>query len=162
MNDKKEVNVLVLYTARSLIALVGIWILKLILVSLPFIKELEIPDFSLSMVQIVNIAINLVIIVLLVNYSIGMKKYWPIQFPKSSEMGSVLSSLVLLITLIVGYGCLKQILEAFTNESESLLILQIIFIITAVFVLIRVALIIYQALPKWLNNIKDSLSEPPK
>ena len=45
--------------------------------------------------------------------------------------------------------------------SEAVLILQIVFLVAAVLLLLRASLVVYQSLPKWLNNLRDSLLTPP-
>lgn len=161
MAQKKEVKVIGLYTLRTLVTLLGIWILKLIVVSLPFFKELSIPDFPFTVVQIVNLFITIVIVVIIGNYGIGLSKYWPLEFPKAPEAGTVLTMIVFLIALITAYDSLKEVLETLVEGSEAVLILQIVFLVTSVMLLIRAALVVHQSLPKWLNNLRKSLSAPP-
>jgi len=159
--NEKEYHVLGLYTLRTIVILIGIWILKLILVSLPFFKELSIPDFPLRIIQIVNIFISFVVIAFLINFALGISKYWPLEFPKAQEAGTVFSMFILLIALIISYGTLKDVLEALIFEPEPVLILQIIFLLIAIVLLLRAALVVYQALPRWLVNFKKSITEPP-
>ena len=161
MNAEKEVRVLGLYTLRTLVTLLGIWILKLIVVSLPFFKEIAIPDFPFTVVQIVNLFITIVVVVIIVNYGIGLSKYWPLEFPKAPEAGTVLTMIVFLIALITAYNSLKEVLETLVEGSEAVLILQIVFLVTSVMLLIRAALVVYQVLPKWLNTLRESISAPP-
>ena len=161
MAEKKEVKVLGLYTLRTLVTLLGIWILKLIVVSLPFFKELSLPDFPFTVIQIVNILITVVIVLVLVNFGIGLSRYWPLEFPKAPEAGTVLTMIVFLIGLITAYDSLKDILLTLVDGSEAVLILQIVFLVTSVLLLLKAALVVYQSLPKWLNNLRESLSTPP-
>ena len=161
MNAKKEVRVLGLYSLRTLVTLIGIWILKLIVVSLPFFKELRVPDFPLTVVQIVNVFISFVIVTVIVSFGLGLSRYWPLEFPKAPEAGTVFTMLIFLIGLIVAYGSIKDLLESLIYESEPVLILQIIFLVAAVLLLVRAALVVYQSLPKWLVNLRDSLATPP-
>lgn len=162
MVEKKEVKVLGLYTLRTLVILLGIWILKLIIVALPFFKEIYIPDFPFTVVQIVDILITAIIAFVIVNYGIGLSKYWPVEFPKAPELGIVLTMIVFLIGLTSTYDTLKDILTTLDAGSEAVLILQIVFLVTAVLLLLRAAIVAYQSLPKWLSNLHDSFTNPPK
>lgn len=161
MDKNKEVRVLGLFTLRTLVTLIGIWILKLIIVSLPFVKELTIPNFPLTVIQIVNLLIDIVVVTMILNFGLGLSKYWPLEFPKAPEAGIVFTMLTYLIGLIVAYGAIKDLLDSLVDESEPVLILQIVFLVTAVLLLTRAALVVYQSLPKWLANLRDSLSTPP-
>ena len=128
MNAKKEVRVLGLYSLRTLVTLIGIWILKLIVVSLPFFKELRVPDFPLTVVQIVNVFISFVIVTVIVSFGLGLSRYWPLEFPKAPEAGTVFTMLIFLIGLIVAYGSIKDLLESLIYELNNELLYTIIMI----------------------------------
>ena len=161
MAVKKKVKVIGLYTLRTLVTLLGIWILKLIVVSLPFFKELSIPNFPFTILQIVNLLIAILIVAIILNFGFGLIKYWPLEFTKVPEAGVVLSMLVFLIALIVAYDSVKELLEALLEGPEAVLILQITFLVISALLLVRAALVVYISLPKWLNSLRDSIATPP-
>ena len=162
MEKQKEIKVIGLFTLRTLVTLIGIWIFKLILIALPFIKELTIPEINMPVTSLVNILISFVTVLFIVSYGIGISKYWPMEFPKTPEAGTVITMFVFLIGLVVAYGSLKDLLGVVATGPEPVLILQIVFLLAAIFLLLRAALVAYQSLPKWMISIKESLSEPPK
>ncbi len=161
MAGKKEVKVIGLYTLRTLVTLLGIWILKLIVVSLPFFKALSIPNFPFTILQIVNLLIAMLIVAIILNFGFGLSKYWPMEFPKVPEAGTVLAMIIFLIGLTSAYGSVKELLETLVEGSEAVLILQIAFLVISALLLVRAALVVYISLPKWLNSLRDSITTPP-
>ena len=161
MAVKKEVKVIGLYTLRTLVTLLGIWILKLIVVSLPFFKELSIPNFPFTILQIVNLLIAILIVAIILNFGFVLNKYWPLEYPKVPEAGVVFSMLIFLIALIAAYDSVKGLLDTLLEGPEAVLILQITFLVISALLLVRAALVVYISLPKWLNSLRDSITTPP-
>jgi len=157
MAENKEEKVLGLYSLRTFLTLLGIWILKLIVVSLPFLKELVIPNFPMNVIQIANILFAIAIVLVIINYGMLLNKYWPIEFPKIPEAGIVFSMLIYLIVLVSIYHPLKSIFFSLLKESEAILILQIVFLVVSVVLLIRASLVVYLSMPKWLNELREGL-----
>lgn len=143
-------------TLRMVIMLVGIFILKLILVALPFIKDLSIPNSNLTTVTLINMIMYGVILAVLLVYAINLPGMWSSCFPRFPEVGNAISILIYLIVLGIFYGMIKNLLLAFVYETEPLVITQILFLIIALLLVAQLGLIFYRALPTWIREISKA------
>jgi hypothetical protein len=153
-------NELIMHTLRLIIMLIVVFVLKTILVALPFIKDLVIPNFNISTVNLVNIFSSLIIFVFLIVYAISLKDMWPRNLPSVPELGDVVSILVYLISLVIVYDSIKRILESLIIEGDPVTILQIVTLLIAVGLIVWAGLITYKYLPEWMERIRVSFSRP--
>ena len=147
------------YTLKTVIFIIGIWILKLIIISLPFIKEMSIPGLFFPASRLINTLFILLIVFFLIKFGVEIRKIWKLDYPKYAKVGIIISMLVFLIALIILYGVTKEYIYQFSTTSEPLLALQIVSLIITVLLLFIPAKIIYQSLPKWLETLKDRISQ---
>ncbi len=143
-------------TIRMLVILLGLWLLRVILNWLPFIRELRIPNSLVSIPTIINTLIYLIIIVWLVSYSRTLWVLWPQALPRYREAGSFLVMLIYIITLVVFYYAVRPLISVVGLGSEALTILQVILFIVALGLLLYAIVIVYQRLPFWLPAIRQS------
>lgn len=143
-------------TIRMVVILLGLWLLKVVLNWLPFIKELRIPNSPLPVPTIINTIVFLIIIVWLISYSRMLWVLWPQALPRYREAGSFLVMLIYLITLVVLYNAARPLVLTFAPGTEALTILQVVLFIIALFLLIYAIVVVYQRLPFWLPAIRQS------
>lgn len=148
------IGILGIQTARLLLALLGLSILNTIFTSLAFIKELRIPDFVLTTPNIITFLIYTVAVILLVNYVRMLGFLWPQAFPKYQEVMLLVSSVIYLIIFTMAYQGLKPPILAYSTDTIPLTLLQVILLFTSLVMLGRASVIVYNALPSWLSNIR--------
>jgi hypothetical protein len=151
---------LLMMTVRFLIAIFGLWVLKEVLVSLSFIKEVTIPNFPLTVISIINLVFFLLLILLIIGFAALVARMWPRVFPGYTEAGKVINVILYLIILSVLYQTLRPMAGMFQDGATILLILQITLSVIAFILILWVAVILYRALPGWLNNIRQSMVIP--
>lgn len=142
-----------IFTARLVIAVLGVWVIRAILIDLSFIEGLRIPDTSVTGASIVNVLAYLVIIALLVAYGRDLGRLWPQAFPGYPELGSLLVALVYTVILAAVYAGLRPFLVEFLPDQEVLLILQILLAFIVLIIVARAAFIAYQGLAGWLTRL---------
>jgi len=151
-------NELILHTLRLIIMIIVVFVLKAILLALPFIKDLVIPNFTITTVNLINIFTNLIIFVFLIIYGISLKDIWPKSLPSIPELGDVASIFVYLISLVVIYDSIKRVLESLFIESDPVTILQIATLVIAVGLISWAGFITYRYLPEWMDKIRISFT----
>jgi hypothetical protein len=146
-------------TIRMVVILVGLWLLKVILNWLPFIKELRIPDSPLAVSIIINTIVYLIIIGLLVSYSRMLWVLWPQVLPRYKDAATFLVMLIYIIILIVLYFAAEPLIRALaSNPTEIITVLQIILFALALLLLVYALVIIYQRLPFWLPSVREQVT----
>jgi magnesium-transporting ATPase (P-type) len=146
-------------TIRMVVILVGLWLLKVILNWLPFIKDLRIPDSPLAISVIINTIVYVIIIGLLVSYSRMLWVLWPQVLPRYREAATFLVMLMYIIILIVLYFAVEPLIRALVaRPSDIITILQIILFAIALLLLVYALVIVYQRLPYWLPSVKNQIN----
>jgi hypothetical protein len=153
--------VLGIQTARFLLSLLGLWLLKAILTGLSFVEELQIPEVDVPTPSIIGTLIYLVIIVVLVRYAQLLGKLWTQAFPGYPQVASVGAAVVYLIALTAAYSGSKPIFRALTTDDEVLMIWQIVLVVLALLISIQVSATVYQFLPTWLSTCRRNLLATP-
>lgn len=154
-------DLLGILTGRIILALFGLMIVNRILSGLAFIKEFRIPDFDLSTPELFSMVIFIVAIALLINYAVTLRGLWPQAYPKYGEVAYVFTTLLYVIAISMAYRMIKPIILAFAVDSTPLMLLQLACLLVTVVLVIRVSVFVYQNLPVWLSNFKNSLTPPP-
>jgi hypothetical protein len=155
---------LLLMTIRFLIAIFGLWIIEKVVVGLPFVEKMVIRNFPLTVTNIINIVIALLMVILLISFAILLGGMWPRAFPKYQQAGTVLSGIIYLIVLSVLYSPIETLLQKILTGQDAataVLILQVVFAVTALVLVIWLAIIVYNALPSWLNSIRQAMIVQP-
>jgi len=115
--------ILGIQTARLLLSLLGLWLLKAILTGLPFVEELHIPEVDISTPSIISSLIYLVIVIVLVKYASLLSRLWPQAFPGYPQAASVWVAIVYLIVLAMAYNSSKPIFQAVTTDAQLMMIM---------------------------------------
>lgn len=163
---KSARNNVLSHSFRFLICIFFLWIVKATLTSLGFVKELHIPNFPLSIMTIISIAILLMLLALLIGYSRVVALYWPQAFPNYQEAGSFWTAVIYLIILGLVYKILKPLLQIIRFDTgsistqsasnfEQILILQLLLLVISVVVIFRAGTIIYYAIPRWYQKFRE-------
>ena len=146
-------------TIRMFVILVGLWLLKVVLNWLPFIKEMRIPDSPLPVATIINTIVYLIIIAMLVNYSRVLWVLWPQALPRYREAATFLVMLLYIVILIVFYYAVQPLVRVFASDSpEALILLQVILFVIALVLLVYAIVIVYQRLPYWLPSVRQRVT----
>lgn len=146
-------------TGQLLLGLLVIYILKAILVAMPFIKELRIPDFDLSTITIINILVGIIIVGLLVKFIVDIHTWWPRAFSGYSGLSDLFVAILVLILLSAIYSAVKPLFSLFTMDVPELpMIIQIILLLVALFFASRAVFLVYQNLPEWLLDLRRSFA----
>lgn len=155
-------EVLGIYTARMVIALIGLMILNMILTGLSFIEEINIPDFDMSAPTLITILIYLVAIGLLIHYGVNLRVLWPRAFPKFNQAHSLFNAVIYVVVLSMTYKVIKPFILEFSDDySTPLLIIQLILVAIVLVILGTASIFIYQVLPIWIASFKESIAQPP-
>lgn len=149
-------------TGQFLLGLLVIYIIKAILVSLPFIKELTIPDFDLTPIAMIKILVGLVIVFLLVKYVLDIHRLWPQAFTGFNSLADLAITILILILLSTIHSTVKPLFPLFTEDVPELpMIVQLILLLIALFFSARAVIQVYQNLPGWLLSLRQGFSLPP-
>ena len=148
-------------TLQLLLALVGLWLLRLVLNGLPFVRELSIPDLNVPMTVLVNTLVYLVAIGLLVGFTRTLWALWPQAYPDYADAAPVLVSLVYLAVLVCLYYAARPLIARFSTEPLVLTVFQVALLLIAVFLLLTACLTAYRGLRGWLVHLRQGLSAPP-
>jgi hypothetical protein len=157
-SNKTASEVLGIQTVRIVIALLGLTIVNLIFSDLDFVKELSIPNFSLSTPNLIRSMIYLIGVVLVIGYAQSLAKLWPRAYPKYGDVVVIFIAVVSVVALAMAYSGIRPVLQAFATDSTPFTILQIVFVVIALFVVIRACIIVYKKIPSWVDNLSCSVS----
>jgi len=98
-NSPKEI--LLIYTGRLIFTLLAIWMVKIALNGLSFIKELVFPSVNINALVIVNLLIMLIVFFLILVYSIQIRPFWAASYPRYQQAG-------LLFQTFLNLTCLQK------------------------------------------------------
>jgi hypothetical protein len=145
-------------TIRMVVILLGLWLLKVIINALPFVKELRIPKSPLPVPTIINTIVLLIIIGLFINYSRMLWVLWPQALPRLKDAGTFLVLIIYIVILIVLYYAAEPIVIILAPNREALTILQIVLFGISLLLLIYAISIVYTRLPSWLPSIRQQVA----
>jgi len=148
--ERPPSEVIGIFTIRLVVVLFVLWVFKVILTELPFVKELVIPEIHIATAELIAGLVYLIIALLLLNYVRTFNALWPQAYPSYREAAYFWSALIYLGVLAATYILLRSILLAFALAGQSLVILQIAFLVLALFIVFRAGVIFYQVLPVWI------------
>lgn len=147
-------------TGQTIITVIVLYLLRSVLLGLKFIQDLHIAGWKITTAEIISTIMYILIIGLLVIFARALSYFWPQAFPLYKGIGVVLTTIVYVIGLSVIYSMAKPLFLRFILDSEPLLILCVLLALVAIFLLGRAAVVIYQSLPAWLDNLRTSLLAP--
>ena len=140
-------------TARLAIALLGVWIIRTVLLSLSFVEELRLTGTIITASMIINALIFLVVIFLLIDYARNFGALWPLSFPSYPELGYLITALIYVGVLSAIYAGVKPILLGLAPDPEVMQIFQIVLAVLALIIVARAAVIAYHGLAGWLSGM---------
>jgi hypothetical protein len=143
-------------TFRIVISLIGLWLVNTILVSLKYVKELQIPQLPFPVSVLITLIVMLFIFFLLLHYAQEVAQLWKVGFPGAREASNVWIALITIILLNVAYQVLKPIVQLISTDNVPTMILQIAFLLVAIVVVFRVVIVIYKIIPTWYFRIKNA------
>jgi hypothetical protein len=151
-NSPKEL--LGLLTIRTVVILIGLWLVHLILNWLPFVTEMRIPGININMPVIITSVIYFVIVIVLLSYAKMLRVLWQQSFPQAPEFGSVLAALVYLGILVAVYYAIRPLLRTFITDPNIITIFQVILFVIAIMLIVPALSILYQSMPRWMAAIR--------
>ena len=137
-------------TIRTVLVLIGLWLVRLILNWLPFVKEMRIPGINISMPVLITCVIYLAVAFVLLGYAQTLRVLWPQSFPNAPEFGTVLAALVYLGVLAAIYFAFKPVILVFATEPDVMTVFQAILFVIAVVLIVQALIILYRSMPRWL------------
>lgn len=141
-------------TLKFVFMLLGLYLIQTILTSLQFVKDIRIPDFPITVIQMVEVVMGLIILVLVIAFAAGFSGLWGRAFPAASAAGNIITSFLYIIVLSVLYKGMMPVMESAFNEPEIYLILQVFFLIIAIILAASILITLNKTLPKWINNFR--------
>lgn len=148
-------------TGQTLVAVIMLFLLRSILTGLSFVREIQIPDWRITVPDIISIVMYLLVLLVLLNYARLLGYHWPRAFPRYVGIGMVLTAILYLIALSVTYSMLKPLFFQFFSDPEPILILRVFLALIAIFLVGRAALVVYHSTPIWLDNLRASFVTSP-
>jgi len=150
-------------TLRLVIALLGLWILRAVIVGLSFVEQFQIPDFNIPTVGLINAFVYLLMIILLLNYARDLGGLWQQAFSGYPGLGVLLVGLIYVLVLAAIYNGARPILVGFIPDPEILMVVQITLIVLALLILARAVVQAYLGLAPWISRWITNLrqTEPP-
>jgi len=151
-NSPKEL--LGLLTIRTVVILIGLWLVHLILNWLPFVTEMRIPGINIDLPVIITSVIYFVIVIVLLGYAKMLRVLWQQSFFQAPEFGSVLAALVNLGILVAVYYAIRPLIRTFVADPNIITIFQAILFVIAIMLIVPALIILYQSMPRWLAAIR--------
>lgn len=147
-------------TARVVVGVLLAFFIRSILLGLSFVDELIIPDFPLRVFQLVDMLTYVVVIILLVAFMQMIRANWLQAFPRARELSPAIVSVLLVLALSWLYrALLPLVVQILDNPADFLLVLRITLFLLALFLLGRAGLLVYGAVPVWLDGLSLDLGE---
>jgi len=148
-------GLLAVLTARLGIALLLLWMLRSILLRLPFTRGIRLPpEVPLSLEEIITAITYLVALFMLLAYAQAIWSLWPQAFPRHAALTPALAALVYVAVLVVGYHAFAGLILTLTQEPEFLLVLRVVLLVLAAIFLIWAGVVIYNHLPAWIASLR--------
>lgn len=142
-------------TARLLITLLLIWLLRSILINLSFVEGLRIPDFPFTIEQLITFIAYAVAFVLLIGYTQTLRTYWTPAFPSLASLTPALVGIIYVVLLSLAYRALLPLITNLVDDPRDfILALRVVLVILAIILLSWAGKVIYDALPGWLGSIR--------
>ncbi len=146
-------HLLGIWTLRLILMLFAIVIIKAILLRLPFVEGIRIPDFPITMEGIITSITYIIVLLLLLAYAQSLRVLWAQAYPKYSEAGGILAVLIYVAVLVAAYYALLPILIAIEVGRDIIFWFEVLLLVIALILLAWVGISLYRFLPKWLSNI---------
>lgn len=143
-------------TLRLILVVSAIWLIKEILIWLPFTKEIVIPRVAISVPTIITSVAYLAIISILLGYANALRVLWPQTFPLYSDALPILVVIVYLCVIVFLYYAFLPVFTNLIRDPVALLIFQAVLFLVSVGLLIWAAVELYRRFPYWWINIRKA------
>lgn len=147
-----------LLTGRVIIAILLLFLFRRVFVGLAFTQNLAIPDFPLTVPQIITSLVNLAVLALLLGYAPAMRALWPKAYPRLAFLTPALMALVYVWALSVAYTALIIPVYLLVDNPDVGLVIQVLWTLAALALLGYAWLAVYQELPTALRSIRLDLT----
>jgi hypothetical protein len=153
-------HLLGILTLRLIFVIFGLALIRAILMRLPFTQSIRITNFPLTVENIVNAAIYLIVLLILLAYARSLLVLWPQAFPRFRDAGMFLAALVYIGVLVALYYTAGPIIIALEAGSDLFMWFEVIMLAIAIVLLIWAGIALYRFLPIWLSSINLSPQYP--
>jgi hypothetical protein len=155
-------HLLSVLTVRLFVGLVLIWLVRAVVMRLPFSASFSLPDLPLTTQQVVTAVVYLAALALLLGYARALAALWPQAFPQHAPLAGALAALVYVAALGAGYLGLEALIGVLIGQT-GLLLLQAIALVIAVVLLVQAARAVYHHVPRWFATLRfDGLAAGPR
>jgi len=148
-------------TGQAVLAILGLYLIRDIMVRLSFVQELRFPGVQITPAEILYILVLVLVLGMILVYARRVSVLWPQAFPGFAAVAVLVTAVLYVIALSVLYGLLKPIYAELFLDPEPLLITQVVLTLVALAILARAAVLVYNSLPAWLDNLRHSLNVSP-
>jgi DNA-directed RNA polymerase subunit RPC12/RpoP len=131
---------------RMLVALVMLWIIRVVVMRLPMLRAIRIPGLPISGTSIAGSVISLIMIAILLNFGREFGRQLTIALPQFPESATILTSLVHIIVIVMAYDALFA-WGQFVLEN-NVWVYQLVFLLLAIIPLYRGGTTLYGSVDK--------------
>jgi hypothetical protein len=149
-------------TGQAVLAVLGLYLIRAILMRLSFVQEMRFPGVGITPAEMLSMLIFVLILVIILVYARRVSVLWPLAFPAYAAVAVLVTAVLYVIALSVLYGLLKPVFAELFFDPEPLLIVQIFLTLVALAILARAAILVYNSLPAWLENMRRSMTAVPQ
>lgn len=146
-------HLLSVLTVRLFVGLVLIWLVRAVVMRLPFSASFILPDLPLTTQQAVTAVVYFAALALLLGYARVLAALWPQAFPQHAPLAGALVGLVYVVALAAGYLALEALIGLLVGQT-GLLLLQAIALVMAVVLLVQAARAVYHHVPRWFATLR--------
>jgi len=148
-------------TVRLALTLFGLGILRIMIIRLPFVQEMMIPELPIPLENLITIIVYLIVFVLLVVYARKLGLLWPQAYPRHANAAPAFTAFVFVGGLVALYFALQPVITAFSTVSNLLTWFQVFLLVLTVFLVVWASVVLYRFIPGWLSNIGVSVPRIP-
>jgi hypothetical protein len=140
---------------RLAVALLVVWLLRLVLLRLPFTNEARVPDFPMSNAEVIQALAGFAVFLILVAYGQAVLSLWPQSFPRAGGLAPAWAALAFIGALAAANAAFARPILILTEEPDFLLAFRLLLLALAIALAIWAGGAIYQALPLWLATWRE-------
>ena len=156
MDARRDVTTSLAQTALAIVLLV---VLKFVLRALPMMQGLNVPRLPMTVNDLVNLLIMLVIVGILVKFAIEIRTQMEAAAPQFPESGKLAAALVGIIAILLTYYTLSKWLDMLLGENAW--IYRLVFLILVLVPLVVIGLVLYrntEIILAFFTNVPTNLS----
>jgi predicted RNA-binding Zn-ribbon protein involved in translation (DUF1610 family) len=131
---------------RVVVALIMVGIIRAVLVRLPMLREIRIPELPITGREIAGTVISLIMIAILLNFAREFGRQLRIALPQIPESSIILSSLVHIIVVVMAYDALRP--WGMLVLEDMMWVYQLVFLLLAIIPVYRGGITLYGSVDK--------------